>query len=131
MSKESREDIGSSLESKIVNSFRLEGAIVNDPVVIESIAGKFDGRSSIVQLKTSPKGISGSGNDRLFERDEFMELLNDITDRVKETCEGIVSGDIKVAPKQKDINMSACTYCKYKNICSFDIAFAGCRYEMI
>lgn len=131
MSKESREDIGSSLESKIVNSFRLEGAIVNDPVVIESIAGKFDGRSSIVQLKTSPKGISGSGNDRLFERDEFMELLNDITDRVKETCEGIVSGDIKVAPKQKDINMSACTYCKYKNICSFDIAFAGCKYEMI
>lgn len=131
MSKESREDIGSSLESKIVNSFRLEGAIVNDPVVIESIAGKFDGRSSIVQLKASKNGISGSGNDRLFERDEFMELLNDITDRVKETCEGIVSGDIKVAPKQKDINMSACTYCKYKNICSFDIAFAGCKYEMI
>lgn len=131
MSKESRGDIGNSLESKIVNSFRLEGAIVNDPVVIESIAGKFDGRSSIVQLKTSKNGISGSGNDRLFERDEFMELLNDITDRVKETCEGIVSGDIKVAPKQKDINMSACTYCKYKNICSFDIAFAGCKYEMI
>ena len=131
MSKESREDIGSSLESKIVNSFRLEGAIVNDPVVIESIAGKFDGSSSIVQLKTSPKGISGSGNDRLFERDEFTKLLNEVTDRVKETCEGIVSGDIKVAPKQKDINMSACTYCKYKNICSFDIAFAGCKYEMI
>ena len=131
MSKESREDIGSSLESKIVNSFRLEGAIVNDPVVIESIAGKFDGSSRIVQLKTSPKGISGSGNDRLFERDEFTKLLNEVTDRVKETCEGIVSGDIKVAPKQKDINMSACTYCKYKNICSFDIAFAGCKYEMI
>ena len=131
MSKESREDMESSLESKIVNSFRLEGAIVNDPVVIESIAGEFDGSSSIVQLKTSSRGISGSGNDRLFERDEFMELLNDITDRVKETCEGIVSGDIKVAPKQKDINMSACTYCKYKNICSFDIAFAGCKYEMI
>ena len=131
MSKESRENMGSSLESKIVNSFRLEGAIVNDPVVIESIAGKFDGSSGIVQLKTSKNGVSGSGNDRLFERDEFMELLNDITDRVKETCEGIVSGDIKVAPKQKNINMSACTYCKYKNICSFDIAFAGCRYEMI
>ena len=131
MSKESREDMESSLESKIVNSFRLEGAIVNDPVVIESIAGEFDGSSSIVQLKTSPKGISGSGNDRLFERDEFTKLLNEVTDRVKETCEGIVSGDIKVAPKQKDINMSACTYCKYKNICSFDIAFAGCKYEMI
>ena len=131
MSKESREDMESSLESKIVNSFRLEGAIVNDPVVIESIAGEFDGSSSIVQLKTSSSGISGSGNDRLFERDEFTKLLNEVTDRVKETCEGIVSGDIKVAPKQKDINMSACTYCKYKNICSFDIAFAGCKYEMI
>lgn len=131
MSKESREDMESSLESKIVNSFRLEGAIVNDPVVIESIAGEFDGSSSIVQLKTSSRGISGSGNDRLFERDEFTKLLNEVTDRVKETCEGIVSGDIKVAPKQKDINMSACTYCKYKNICSFDIAFAGCKYEMI
>lgn len=131
MSKESREDIESSLESKIVNSFRLEGAIVNDPVVIESIAGEFEGRSDIVQIRTSSNGISGSGADRLFERDEFMALLNDVTDRVKETCKGIVSGDIKVAPKQKDMNMSACTYCKYKNICSFDIAFAGCRYEMI
>lgn len=131
MSKVSREDMGSRLESGIVSSFRLEGAIVNDPVVIESIAGEFEGRSDIVQIRTSSSGISGSGADRLFERDEFMALLNDVTDRVKETCKGIVSGDIKVAPKQKDMNMSACTYCMYKNICSFDIAFTGCRYEMI
>lgn len=131
MSKAGREDMKSKLDSEIVKSFRLEGAIVNDPVVIESIAGKFDGRSAIVPLRTASDGFAGSGDDRLFEREEFMALLDEVTERVKETCKGIVSGDIKVAPKQKDINMSACTYCRYKNICSFDIAFAGCRYEMI
>ena len=131
MSRASRENMNGKLENEIAKAFRLEGAVINDPEVIRNIAGEFDGRSSIVPVRASEKGFSGTGNDKLFERDEFMELLEEVTDKVKETCKGIVSGDIKVAPKQKDMNMSACTYCKYKSICSFDIAFAGCRYEMI
>ena len=131
MSKADRDETDSRVDGELANMFRLEGAIVNDPVVIQSIAGEFAGRSTIVPLRNSANGISGTGNDRLFEKEDFAELLEEVTQKVKETCSGIVSGDIKVAPKQKDLNMSACTYCKYKNICSFDIAFAGCRYEMI
>lgn len=131
VSRTSKEKTSEKLESEIAKNFRLEGAIINEPEIIRSIAGEFEGRSSIVPIRISEGGFSGTGNDRLFERDEFMRFLEEVTDKVKETCKGIVSGDIKVAPKQKDMNTSACTYCKYKSICSFDIAFAGCRYEMI
>lgn len=116
----------------ISKEFKLEGAIVNDPVAIRSIAGDFSGRSEIVQIMRTKEGeLKGTSEERLFEPEEFDSFMEDVEGTVKNICKGIVTGEISPAPKKKNHQMSSCTYCQYKSICRFDTVFKDCRYEWI
>lgn len=112
--------------------YKLEGAIVNDPVAIRGIAGDFTGRSEIVQIMRTKDGeLKGTGSERLFEPEEFDSFMEEVEGTVKDICKGIVTGEISPKPKKKNHQMNSCTYCQYRSICRFDTVFKDCRYEWI
>jgi ATP-dependent helicase/nuclease subunit B len=122
-----------SLEKEIRKAFKLDGIVVDDPLVIESIAGKFSGYSTIIPVQNTKDGMKSagkSGDTGLMTESEFRELQDCVATIVKDSCADLLKGKIDIHP-MKTKERSACTYCQYKGICRFDTVFEGCSYNIV
>lgn len=131
-SAEQDEDaIAETVEKEVRKRFRLDGVVLNESSVIESIAGDFDNYSQILPIMKKKDGnYSSRSDDRLLSREEFEDLEKAMDKVIKELCRSLAAGNIEIKPKKlKDI--SACTYCDYKSICNFDLSFDGCSYDVV
>ena len=110
---------------------RMDGAVVNKASVIDSIAGDFQEYSNIIPIRKLKDGaIKGNSEGNLLSEVEFKELQDSVDKKVRELCDELINGCIDIRPKRSGA-ITACTYCGYKSICAFDIAFDGFRYENI
>lgn len=119
-----------TVEKEIRKSFRLDGILVDDPVVIGDIAGEFSGFSEILPLRNTKAGITNTGNEGLVPEQEFKALQHKVFSKIEKACEDLLSGKIDAHP-MKTRERSACTYCQYKGICRFDTIFEGCKYNIV
>lgn len=104
--------------------------MVDDGKVIDGIAGEFDGYSDILPLRNSREGIKATSDGFLLTEEEFQQLQADVDRQIEKLCGQLAEGRIEIRPKKTD-RESPCTYCEYKSICRFDLAFPGCNYEVI
>ncbi|MDF2656804.1 MAG: hypothetical protein K0R19_3278 [Bacillota bacterium] len=112
-------------------SFKLDGVVLDDRNIIESIAGEFSGYSEILPIKKTKEGAyTGTTERKLLKEEEFEELLSAVNHKVEELCSNLSSGSIDIRPK-KVKDETACRFCLYKSICCFDLSFDGCTYEVI
>ncbi|MBR1990315.1 MAG: PD-(D/E)XK nuclease family protein, partial [Firmicutes bacterium] len=119
------------IADKVRKNFKLNGVIVDDPAVINSVAGDFTGYSDILPLRRGKDGeISPTGKGGLLTEEEFGQLQDAVGAKVVEICQNLADGDINIHP-MKTRDRSACTYCQYKGICRFDTIFEGCSYNII
>ena len=119
------------IADKVRKNFRLNGVIIDDPAVINSVAGDFTGYSDILPLRRTKDGeISPTGKGGLLTEEEFGQLQDAVSAKVVEICQNLADGDISIHP-MKTRDRSACTYCQYKGICRFDTIFEGCSYNII
>ncbi|MBN7772992.1 PD-(D/E)XK nuclease family protein [Clostridium aminobutyricum] len=119
------------VKEEVRKSFKLDGIMVNEPKVIESIAGDFTGSSDIVSIRRNKEGvIVGTGKDKLLSSEEFSELQQSIDVKITQLCAELAEGSVAIKPK-KVKEQTACTYCLYRSICHFDLAFEGCSYEVV
>lgn len=124
------EELSEKIETALRKSCKMDGVIVDDPEVIESVAGDFCGYSDIISVRRTQKGISATGEGTLLDEADFIRLQEAVSEKVNELCHDLLAGKIAVRPK-KSGNTSACTWCGYKGICQFDPIFEGCEYERI
>ncbi len=125
------EQIEDKIKAEFRKSFKLDGILVNETDVIESIAGDFAGTSDIVPIRRNKEGlIVGTGKDKLLTSEEFAELQIAVDNKISELCEQLAQGSVEVAPR-KSGNETACKYCMYKSVCKFDLAFEGCTYKTV
>ncbi|MCI8609897.1 MAG: hypothetical protein HFE73_09665 [Firmicutes bacterium] len=119
-----------TLEQEIRKNFKLNGVMVDDPQVIENIAGDFSGFSDIVPLRAGKEKVTGTSKESLLSEEDFAGLMEETWEKTKAVCNRLVEGDIKIHP-MKTKERSACTFCQYRGICRFDTVFAGCSYEIV
>lgn len=127
------------LEKRIADAYRLEGILLNDEGLIDSMDSEISGSSQVIPVKISKKegGYVPSAGGYLLSQDEFRELYEQVDRQVERICEEIYAGNIEIKPKRekkKDMKgeyRNACKYCGYKSICMFDTSFEGCRYEQV
>ena len=88
------------------DTYRLRGRFIDDPGVLEAMPAEMltGGRSE---------------KDRRISREDYESLRHDVLQRIEETAEGILKGDIGIHPF-KDGGRLACTYCSYKPVCRRD-----------
>ena len=126
-----REKFAEKISADLKKFFRLNGIMINDPEVIDSIAGNFDGYSDVVPLRKKKDGtIIETGSEFLLDEADFAQLQSDVDDQLRKIANEMISGRIEIKPKKTD-KTSPCVYCRYKGICRFDTDFKGCNYEMI
>lgn len=124
------EELEEKVREAAQKACRMDGVAVDAPDVIREIAGEFSGYSDIIPVRRTQKGVSGTGPEKLLDEEAFKGLQEEVDQRVSELCGDLASGNIRIMPK-KSGDMSACTYCKYRGICQFDLAFEDCKYEII
>ena len=88
------------------DTYKLRGRFIDDPGVLEAMPAEMltGGRSE---------------KDRRISREDYESLRRDVLQRIEETAEGILKGDIGIHPF-KDGGRLACTYCSYKPVCRRD-----------
>ena len=112
-------------------SFKLDGIVLDDQSIIESIAGEFSGYSDILPVRKTKEGLyAGTTEKKLLKEEEFTELLDTVNNKVKELCVELSEGSVEIKPK-KVKDETACKFCLYKSICCFDLSFEGCSYDIV
>jgi ATP-dependent helicase/nuclease subunit B len=112
-------------------SFKLDGVVLDDESIIESIAGEFSGYSDILPVRRTREGLyAGTTEKKLLKEEDFSELLDAVNGKVKELCGELSEGSVDIRPK-KVKDETACKFCLYKSICCFDLSFEGCSYEVV
>jgi ATP-dependent helicase/nuclease subunit B len=110
--------------------FRLDGVVLDDQSIIESIAGEFSGYSDILPVKKTKEGYVGTTEKKLLTEQDFSELLDAVNHKVNELCGELAEGSIEIKPK-KVKDETACRFCLYKSVCCFDLSFEGCAYDVV
>ncbi len=119
------------LETELRRIYKLDGIVLDDPAVIESIAGEFSGFSEILPVRKSKDGsVSGTTDSKLLTEEEFRDFRASMDQVITELCSALASGVIHLHPK-KTKNETACKYCDYKSICNFELSFDGCSYDVV
>lgn len=119
------------VEAERKKSFKLDGVVLDDASVIESIAGEFSGYSDILPVRKTKEGLyAGTTEKKLLKEEDFSELLDAVNNKVRELCGELSEGSIEIKPK-KVKDETACRFCLYKSICCFDLSFEGCSYDVV
>ena len=127
----SEQEIKDKLESGFRKLFKLDGVVLDDPAVIENIAGEFSGFSEVIQVRKNKEGvITGTADDRLLSEEEFEDFQTAMDGVIEELCGKLAAGVIHLRPK-KNKDETACKYCDYKSICNFELSFDGCSYDVV
>jgi ATP-dependent helicase/nuclease subunit B len=127
----SQAELGEKLSTELKKAFKMDGILLNDPLVVDGIAGDFDGPSEIVPIRKNKDGkVSGTTEAKLLTEEAFLDLRRAFDETIKALCTSLASGTIDVHPK-KTKYQTACTYCDYKSICAFELSFDGCSYDVV
>lgn len=124
-------DYTEKVKAERKKSFKLDGVVLDDESIIESIAGEFSGYSDILPVRRTKEGLyAGTTEKKLLKEEDFSELLDAVNGKVKELCGELSEGSVDIRPK-KVKDETACRFCLYKSICCFDLSFEGCSYEVV
>ncbi len=124
------EDYAEKVRAERRKKFKLDGVVLDNQSIIESIAGEFSGYSDILPIKKTKEGYAGSTDKKLLKEEDFSELLDTVSGKVAELCSELSEGSIEIRPK-KVKDETACRFCRYKSICCFDLSFEGCTYDTV
>ncbi|MDD3169813.1 MAG: PD-(D/E)XK nuclease family protein, partial [Eubacteriales bacterium] len=125
------EEYTEKVKAERKKKFKLDGVVLDDHSIIESIAGEFSGFSDILPVKKTKDGLyAGTTEKKLLKEEDFSELLDAVNSKVKELCGELSEGFIEIKPK-KVKDETACRFCLYKSICCFDLSFEGCSYDVV
>lgn len=122
---------GESLAAQLRKRYKMDGVVVSDPNVVKSIDNDFTGYSEIIPVSMKGDGTISGSEGRLLTPEAFRELQSAVGETVEKLCGSLLSGCIDAAPKRLRDGTSACKYCLYRSICTFDLAFEGCRYVKV
>ncbi|MGI6751935.1 MAG: PD-(D/E)XK nuclease family protein [Anaerovoracaceae bacterium] len=124
-------ELAGKVEQELRKSFKLNGILLDDPKVIEGIAGDFSDFSEILPLRRNKDGVTTeTGKGRLLSEEQFKELCDAVDQTMERLCRSLAGGMAVARPKRTKYE-NACMYCQYKSICNFDVAFEGCVYEIV
>ncbi|MDD3305591.1 MAG: exodeoxyribonuclease V subunit gamma [Acetobacterium sp.] len=117
-----RLDFGENVQAAINKSFKLNGLLLDDEMVIAAMDHDADTKTSdILPVYRSEFKLS---------REEFEGIIDYVRKTVVRQIKSIYEGDIKVRPFKKGHDY-ACQYCDYKGICQFDDAITRGGYEVL
>ncbi|MBQ9990395.1 MAG: helicase-exonuclease AddAB subunit AddB [Lachnospiraceae bacterium] len=111
------------IEKEIRKALRVTGVINSDEEVLKGLDGSGDKKSQVIRLEYTADGSVGS-RSATRSREQIQLLLDYSRKKAGELGRQIGEGEVSMNPKALG-KQDACTWCAYKNICSFDERLPG------
>ncbi len=123
--------IKEKLDTELRKLYKLDGVVLGDPAVIDSIDSEIDEYSEILPVRKNKEGVvAGTSRGKMLTAEEFDEFQSAMDGVIIDLCGKLAAGVIHLHPK-KTRNETACKYCDYKSICNFELSFDGCTYDVV
>lgn len=124
LQKEMEEDLD-ELDSEIFKKLKMNGLVMEDRDVIESL----DRTTISLPLSYTTKGALRKGSSVASET-EFELLDAYVKKKITDIRESILDGNAEVSPYEMG-NRNACTYCPYQGTCGFDRKIPGYEFRRL
>ncbi|WP_131058099.1 helicase-exonuclease AddAB subunit AddB [Clostridioides difficile] len=119
------------IQEAILKELRMKGLVVKDSHIVKEMdKSLIDGerKNSLV----IPVGLTKDGNvgksTSAISYEDFKLLRKYVRHAIKDLCEEMLSGEIRIAPyKHKD--GTSCDFCDYSAICQFDSTIKDNKYK--
>lgn len=115
------------IKDEITKNFKLKGLMLKDIEVLRAIDENVE-NSDIVNYKIKKNGDFSSTSKGLLEEKQLDQLLSHVKETISNIGEEIFAGNIAIHPA-KGQKKEACSYCKYKAICFFDMQLDGNKFS--
>lgn len=119
--------------SSVLSKFRMNGILLNDEELNEKLdlsVEMNDGVSIVEPYNKSPNAKSKE-NKYMYEEKEFFEILNSSMEIAQKLSNEIYDMNISISPVGNLLDHKPCEYCKYQDICKFDIKDSKQDYRYI
>lgn len=114
-------------ELALKENFKMKGFFLNEKEILEALDKDKNINSSYLDLKPS---TGKTTQNNLLEKNELKILLEFTMKSVIKTSKDIINGIIEPKPiRRKYSGITECQYCRYKNICKFDLRLSGFSYR--
>ena len=125
-SKTNVEEIKEEVKKKLADEYVMDGMVINDRSVIESITGKLKSTNSkIISAKAHKENLDSAIGKAVVDKEDFAAIENTVSSLITDICTDMLGGNVKADPKEsKSKKITACTYCPYRGVCSYDKSFA-------
>ncbi len=113
-----------SINAKIRDSLKTKGLINDDSVNVEGISGITSGKSDVVPVSFNKDGSYSKNSSVMNEQD--LKLLQDFAQyKLRNIGDEIILGKKNCNPLKESDDISSCTYCSYRGVCSFEERLEG------
>ena len=115
------------IEDLIRRQLRVSGIINNAPEVLLGLDKSHEAKSDVIPVEYKKDGQLSS-RSAVMSEEQIQVLQQYANKKVESLGQEIADGNIEINPKvYKD--RDACTFCQYKNVCSFDSRLQGHEKE--
>ena len=115
------------IEDMIRRQLRVSGIINQAPEVLAGLDKSHEMKSDVIPVEYKKDG-SLSSRSTVMSEEQINTLLKYAREKIEDLGQEIADGNIDMNPKvYKD--RDACTFCQYKNVCSFDSRLQGHEKE--
>ncbi len=104
------------LNSSKLDSLKLKGYSVSDKEILEKFDSNYFDSKMIKGLKINNDG-SFNHNAKILNKDDFINIYNEVDDRIKFAISNIKKANFKINPKVIKGNNVSCKFCPYQDIC--------------
>lgn len=123
------EEIKQYAADAAAKEFKMDGIVVNDPQAIEGLDSDFSGYSPVIRMQRKKDGsVRGTSGFAALSPEEFKALQSHVKQMTQTLCRSFAKGNVAVAPKRGEGELTACSFCDYRSICMFDRACAGFEF---
>jgi len=127
--KSKKELTTEEIEVEVLESLKLKGLVLKDARVVKAMDKDIEGYSLVIPAAFKKDGEFKASSDVVTE-EEFNLLREYVNKKMKELCEEMLSGEIKIQPF-KNSNKTHCEYCDFSSICQFDTDIKENKYKVI
>ena len=123
MIKEEKEVTAEEINERLLKDLRTTGIVNSEEHVINLLDRNFSDKSLLVPVERKKDG-SFTASSSVISKEDYETVSAFVNEKIRRFGRQILAGNIEINPCEMGTG-TACTYCAYKGVCSFDEKVPG------